>query len=240
MRKYLLVVVLVVAALFVFNACVAEIPREEEETPNSSVTTIYDAIEPIFSAATDSTVSAVVKGIVINAYSNVVQIEDLDGKAGLRVELAKGEELPEVGKVIEVGGTLKKYEKTNEGVVTFKMQDATYDVLDETATPVFNELDEAFFATDNNYKLNTLVEATGLITKVVTGKYPKFYMDIEVGDATKSVVLFSFDNDVKDWINTVGETYEGSNLYVKGYWSKYKDDWEIVARSSEDIPAMSK
>ncbi|MCD6450470.1 MAG: hypothetical protein J7L34_08205, partial [Thermotogaceae bacterium] len=105
-------------------------------------------------------------------------------------------------------------------------------------TPVFNELDETFFATENCYRMNVLVEATVTITGVKTGSYPKFYTEVTVGDATKSVVVFTYDSDVKDWINNVGETYVGSELYVRGYWDKYKSDWEIIPRFPEDIPAM--
>ena len=251
MRKYLLVVVLVVAALFVFNACVAETQKPEEETPSTgSATAIYNAIEPLFSAATDSTVSAVVKGIVVNAYvytyttkegeevtQKIIQIEELDGKAGLKVELSGGETLPEVGKVVAAYGTLRKYEDTYNNVVTFKLQDATYEVLDEVATPIFNKITKEFFATDNNYKLNTLVEATGLVTKVDT-KYHKMYLDIDVEGSTKTIVVHSFNEDVKNWIDDFGETYIGSELYVRGYWRIAYSEWRITPRTTADIPAI--
>ncbi len=241
MRRFIFMVALVIIGLLALNGCVVEATGQLENQQESPVevrefSTIYDAVSVLFDKPVEASYTAVVRGIVINAYKNIVLAQDIDGKAGLRIELIGDEILPVVGNVLIVQGNLRKYER--DYITTFKMQEATYEILDEGVNPMFNELTGEYFKSDNNYKMHSLVHATGTVSDVKTGEYPKIYLEIKLEDSTKEVIVFSFDPDVRGWINSRGNSLIGRKLYVKGYWSKYKDDWEIIPRDPSDIPVI--
>jgi DNA/RNA endonuclease YhcR with UshA esterase domain len=241
MRKVWIVLAATIAVLMVFNACTVEIPTTPSEE-TTSASSVYEAVSTLFDLEVEASYTGVVRGVVVHSYStsygNVALIQDPDGRAGLRVELKEGEDSPNAGSYIEVYGLVRKYYKSYEDVNTFKMQDATYTVVEESTDLVSQPVDETFFATENCYKMNVFVQAEGTVTGVATGSYPKIYMDIDVGDMTKNIAVFSYDNEVKDWMNAQGETLVGTLLEVYGYWSKYRDDWEIIPRATNDIPAI--
>ena len=242
--KRLLVLALVIAGLLVLNGCVAETseqPGETEETVSASG--VYEAIEPLLSAELEASYTVNIAGIVTHAFSDKFYLQDLDGSAAVKVELSEGWGLPPVNAKVVVEGNLRKYLDTykDANLVVYKVEDATYEVLEENIEINPVEIDETFFATDNLYKRYVLVNATGTVYKYETGSYPRLYLEIPINDSTRSVIVFSYNNDVKAWINENAENLVGKELYVIGNWNwdYYRKGWQITVRTINDIPSAS-
>jgi hypothetical protein len=224
--KKLLLVLSVAALLLVLAGCPSWFPPTfpsdgQKALDDYPIQAVLDQRD-----ASDNDIGAEIAGVITYIYDNYLVVQN--GNAGIKIFKygAFASTSFKRGDVVTAAGTVTYYYDNYELLIDSASDVEKVDEGFEVEVKDFpedTEIDEPV-GKEYNYELIKL-------TNVDVEEAADSYHNVDVSNGSKTLTIYSFDSDVRDWLDnlSVGDTIEEIIGFVEN-----SHGWKIIIRDSDD------